>query len=273
MSEKKEKIIVAEDESKIQIVIKSALEKYGYEVLVAKDGLEALNLLRENPDAVALITDISMPNMTGLELVEEIRKNGPNPDIPVLILSAHHSRDNVLKAKELKVNEFVAKPFPLKELILRVNRMLGKEIPQEKEKPKAKKEEEKKYTGPTKKILVVDDSKMILKIAEATLKKAGFSVITAENGKQGLLKATVEKPDLILTDIMMPEMDGLTLCEELRKNPNTKNIPILIISAKGQKKDVIEALQKGANGYIVKPFSPKDLATRVWKTLGLKTST
>ncbi|MCD6362950.1 MAG: response regulator [Synergistetes bacterium] len=270
MSEKKEKIIVAEDESKIQIVIRSALEKYGYEVLIAKDGLEALNLIRENPDAVALITDISMPNMTGLELVEEVRKNGPNPEIPVLVLSAYHSKDNVLKAKELKVNEFIAKPFPLKELIVRVNRMLGKELPQEK--PKVKREE-KKYTGSTKKILVVDDSKMILKMAEATLRKAGFNVITAENGKQGFLKATAEKPDLILTDIMMPEMDGLTLCEELRKNPQTKDIPILIISTKGQKKDVIEALQRGATGYIVKPFSPKDLATRVWKTLGLKAST
>ncbi|MDK2870797.1 MAG: hypothetical protein PWQ16_149 [bacterium] len=276
MGNQKEKIIVAEDDSKIQMVIKGALEKEGYEVLTAKDGIEAINILQENPDTVAIVTDIAMPRMTGLELLEDIRKNGPNPEIPVLMLSAHHTKENILKAKELGINEFLVKPFSLKDLIIRVNRMLGKEIPPDP--PHATQEnqqqEEKKPTPSlNKKILAIDDSKIILKIIESTLTKAGFQVITAENGKQGLLKAKAEKPDLILTDIMMPEMDGLTFCEEIRKDPAFQKTPIIIVSAKGQKQDVLEALKRGANGYIVKPFSSKDLILRVKSMLGLKNST
>lgn len=275
MVNKKEKILVAEDDSKIQMVIKGALEKEGYEVLTAKDGLEAIKLLGENPDVVAIVTDIAMPRMTGLELLEDIRKNGPNPEVPVLMLSAHHTKENILKAKELGLNEFLVKPFSLKDLVIRVNRMLGKEVPPQ---PQEKREEnqvsEKKTTTPlNKKILAIDDSKIILKIIESTLEKAGFQVITAENGKQGLLKAKAEKPDLILTDIMMPEMDGLTLCEEIRKDPSFQKTPIIIVSAKGQKKDVLEALKRGANGYIVKPFNSKDLILRVRSALNLSEAT
>jgi len=236
----KEKIIVAEDDSKIQMVIKSALEKEGYDVLTAKDGLEAIKLLQENQDVVGIVTDIAMPRMTGLELIEEIRKNGPNPDIPILVLSAHHTKENILKAKDLGINEFLVKPFSLKDLTLRVNRMLGKEVPKEenpkveiKEESKKKEEAVKPISMSSKKILAIDDSKIILKLIESSLESAGFQVITAENGKQGFLKATAEKPDLIITDIMMPEMDGLTLCEEIRKNPQTQNIPILSSLRKG----------------------------------------
>lgn len=276
----RERIIVAEDDSKIQIVIKGALEKEGYEVLTAKDGIEAIKLLQENPDVVAIVTDIAMPRMTGLELVEEVRKNGPNPNIPILMLSAHHTKENILKAKEVGINEFLIKPFSLKDLVLRVNRMLGKEVNTEtvkKEEERKTLQEVEKITVPRnefkKKILIVDDSTIILKIMENTLTAAGFQVITAENGRQALLKAKAEKPDLILTDIMMPEMDGLTLCEEIRKDPLTQRIPIIIVSAKGQKKDVLEALKRGANGYIVKPFSSKDLILRVKNILGLNQTT
>lgn len=271
----KEKIIVAEDDSKIQIVIKGALEKEGYEILTAKDGIEAIKLLQENPDAVAIIADISMPRMTGLELVEEVRKNGPNPDIPILMLSAHHNKENVVKATELGINDFLIKPFSLKDLVIRVNRMLGKEAKTTTPEKEVKKETTEPKEQPVstnnlgKKVLVVDDSTIILKITESALRSAGFQVITAENGRQALLKAKTEKPDLILTDIMMPEMDGLTLCEEIRKDPITQRIPIIIVSAKGQKKDVLDALKRGANGYIVKPFSSKDLILRVKSILGL----
>lgn len=275
-----EKILVVEDDSKIQMVIKSALEKEGYEILTAKNGLDAMKALQENPDIKAIVTDIAMPVMTGLELVEEVRKHGPNPDIPILVLSAHHTKENILKAKDLGINEFLIKPFSLKDLVTRVNRMLGKEVPPEEpprlEPKNAKPEEVRKAEpskGTAKKILAIDDSKIILKLIESTLRPAGFEVITAENGKQGFLKATAEKPDLILTDIMMPEMDGLTLCHEIRNNPQTQNIPILVVSAKGQKKDVLEAIKRGANGYIVKPFSPKDLLLRVKRMLGLDSTT
>ncbi|MCS7232612.1 MAG: response regulator [Synergistetes bacterium] len=275
MGTAKEKIIVAEDDSKIQMVIKGALEKEGYEILLAKDGLEAIKLLQENPDVVSIVTDIAMPRMTGLELVEEIRKNGPNPDIPILMLSAHHTKENILKATELGINDFLIKPFSIKDLVIRLNRMLGKETPTlpPKREETAPPPEKTSNNNFKKKILVVDDSTIILKIIESTLTNAGFHVITSDNGKQALLKAKTEKPDLILTDIMMPEMDGLTLCEEIRKDPYTQRIPIIIVSAKGQKKDVLEALKRGANGYIVKPFSSKDLILRVKNILGLSQTT
>ncbi|RKY47321.1 MAG: two-component system response regulator [Candidatus Neomarinimicrobiota bacterium] len=100
------------------------------------------------------------------------------------------------------------------------------------------------------KILVVDDEENIRKLVHYNLILDGYDVIMAVDGKEGLEKAIQEKPDLILLDIMMPEMDGLEVCSRLKKNPETRDIPIFMLSAKGQMQDLEDAFEVGADNYI-----------------------
>ena len=109
-------------------------------------------------------------------------------------------------------------------------------------------------------ILVVDDEKNIVQLARLYLNKEGFRVEAAHDGKQALEKAKALKPDLIVLDIMMPEMDGLTVCRELRK---TSNVPVIILTARGDDVERIIGLEIGADDYMAKPFNPRELVSRV----------
>jgi DNA-binding response OmpR family regulator len=109
-------------------------------------------------------------------------------------------------------------------------------------------------------ILVVDDEKNIVQLARLYLGNEGFQVEEAYDGRQALDKARSINPDLIVLDIMMPEMDGLTVCKELRK---TSNVPVIILTARGDDVDKIVGLEVGADDYVTKPFNPRELVARV----------
>lgn len=110
------------------------------------------------------------------------------------------------------------------------------------------------------KILVADDEVSIRQIVEARLKMAGYEVVTAADGAEAVELVKTEQPSLIVLDIMMPKMDGLQVCREVRKNLTT---PIIMLTAKGDVIDRIQALEIGADDYVVKPFSPRELEARI----------
>ncbi|MCX7924096.1 MAG: response regulator transcription factor [Clostridia bacterium] len=111
-----------------------------------------------------------------------------------------------------------------------------------------------------KKILIVDDEKNIVDILRFNLKKEGFETIEAYDGEQAVEMALSQKPDLILLDIMLPKMDGFTVCRKLRQTLST---PILMLTAKEEEVDKVLGLELGADDYITKPFSPRELMARV----------
>lgn len=120
-----------------------------------------------------------------------------------------------------------------------------------------------------KKVLVIEDERMMLKILEFRLKKEGYEVLIAEDGKVGIAMIASETPDLILTDIMMPYVSGLEIINHV-KNILKLTTPIIILSAVGLEKTVVEAFSLGADDFISKPFSPEELSIRVRKYLGKK---
>lgn len=111
-----------------------------------------------------------------------------------------------------------------------------------------------------KKILVIDDEPKIVEICQDYLKASGFEVVSASDGLQGLAIARREKPDLIVLDLMMPGMDGLDVCRNLRRDGNT---PIIMLTARVEESDKLVGLELGADDYITKPFSPRELVARV----------
>jgi DNA-binding response OmpR family regulator len=114
-----------------------------------------------------------------------------------------------------------------------------------------------------KKILVVDDEDDILHFLELVLKEKGYHVATASGGHEALTKAQLERPDLILLDIMMPQMDGWEVLKLLRVDPETARIPVAMLSARTEAKDRVQGLQEGAIDYICKPFSLLELLGKV----------
>ena len=114
-----------------------------------------------------------------------------------------------------------------------------------------------------KKILVVDDEDDILHFLELVLREKGYDVATASGGHEALTKAQLEQPNLILLDIMMPQMDGWEVLKLLRVDEETADIPVAMLSARTEAKDRVQGLQEGAIDYICKPFSLQDLLVKI----------
>ena len=112
---------------------------------------------------------------------------------------------------------------------------------------------------PQKKILVVDDEDDILHFLELVLREKGFEVLVASSGQEALTRAQIERPDLVLLDIMMPQMDGWEVLKLLRVDEETAHIPVAMLSARTEAKDRVQGLQEGAVDYICKPFSLQEL--------------
>src|SRR3990170_1274474 len=113
------------------------------------------------------------------------------------------------------------------------------------------------------KILIVDDEQDILTLLEYNLEKAGFQVVSAEDGPEAIELAKRGKPDLIILDIMLPSMEGTEVCKILKRESATSSIPVIMLTAKGEEVDRIVGLELGADDYITKPFSPRELILRV----------
>src|SRR3954464_7670008 len=114
-------------------------------------------------------------------------------------------------------------------------------------------------------ILVVDDEPDIVELVTFNLKAEGFEVVTARNGLEALDRARSLKPDLIVLDLMLPEMDGLSVCELLHRFPETARIPIIMLTAWSSELSRLIGLDCGAEDYMTKPFSPRELVSRVKK--------
>lgn len=123
------------------------------------------------------------------------------------------------------------------------------------------------------KILIVDDEKDIIEFLQYNFEKEGFNVFTARNGSDGKTLAIKEKPDLILLDIMMPGIDGVELCKELREMPEFENTLILFLTARGEDYSQIAGFEVGADDYITKPIRPRVLIARVKAMLKRKSKT
>jgi two-component system alkaline phosphatase synthesis response regulator PhoP len=119
-------------------------------------------------------------------------------------------------------------------------------------------------------ILVIEDEKDIRELITYNLSKEGYNARGAADGTKALLAIGAHIPDLIVLDLMLPGIDGLDLCRQLKANENTAQIPIIMVTAKGEEEDIIKGLEMGADDYITKPFSPKILAARVKAVLRRK---
>lgn len=121
----------------------------------------------------------------------------------------------------------------------------------------------------TKKVLIADDEQNIVISLEFLLRREGFEVFVASDGEEALLRLRAEKPDLVLLDVMMPKMNGFDVCQAIRADPDLADIRVLMLTAKGREAEVSKGLGLGADAYMTKPFSTKELVAQVRALLGV----
>jgi CheY-like chemotaxis protein len=225
-------ILVVDDDAAARDLLTRHLEKDGYRVKTAPNGKDALQLLGKfRPDAITL--DILMPKMDGWSVLSSLKKDPNLKDIPVIMLSI---TDDRRLGYALGASEFLTKPIDQKELLPTIARHIrGKSAAR---------------------ILIVEDDEATRKIIRHAIDEKKWVVTEAENGRIGLDKLDDANPDLIILDLMMPEVDGFEFLDEMRKNPKWMNVPVIVVTAKTlTRKDerrltgtVEDILHKGSHG-------------------------
>jgi len=119
-----------------------------------------------------------------------------------------------------------------------------------------------------KRILLVDDHQTVFRLLEAIVRIKGYELIYAESAQQGIVMARQELPDLVLLDVMMPDIDGFKVCQYLKENPETKNIPVMFLTARGAEGDLETGRKVGADGFMTKPFQTKEVIKQIEELLG-----
>ena len=219
----------------------------GYNIEEAANGEEALKIaLATSIDLV--ITDLKMPKMNGWRLLSMLRRR--DLDIPVIIMTGYVPEEGQKLLTSKEIVGFVTKPIDFQTLSQMVNNVFSPQSP-----------------GRKLRVLAIDDTGDTLLLISKHLQQAGFEIKTAQNGHDALKEVDRFKPDLLLLDLVMPQMDGFEVCRHLRSQPASARLPIILLTAKTSGEDVKKAVALKVAGYIVKPFKADLLITRIRKVL------
>jgi len=243
-------ILVVEDSDMQRGMVASTLKSEGYRVLEAENGKRALEELGKQPVQL-VITDVEMPEMDGLTLTKAIRADARAQDLPVLMLTTLSGFEEVRAGFDAGASDYLVKPQKgereifIEKLVERAQRLLSK-----------------RSALPVRRALVVDDSRTTRTMVKAALEGAGFDVCEAEDGlqaQQTLEDASRPLPDLIVTDLEMPVMDGLHFTHAVKGSARTRDVPVVILSASSSNQHRVLSSGFGADAFVSKPFSEEKL--------------
>jgi CheY-like chemotaxis protein len=240
-----ETVLVVEDQAEVRAYAVTVLESYGYRVIQAESAGEALLMFEREPERIDLVlTDVVMPNVSGRKLADRLDKL--QPGIKVLFMSGY--TDNVIVHYGVLEEgaQFIQKPFSPERLAARVREVLGP--------PKR-----------PARILVADDEAGVRSLLRTALEEGGYEVIEAADGKQALTQALAGGVDLVITDIIMPEQDGIETIQALHKE--MPGIGIIAISGRFEAPYLKMAEMLGADAVLAKPVSTELLLARVAEVL------
>lgn len=246
---KNAKLLVVDDSKAALYAVEKLLAPSGIHIVVASDGIEGQSALKKERFDV-VITDLDMPNLNGLELCKWIKQDPKLSDIPVIILSSCDTDDDIEKGFRAGADAFVPKSMATAELVSSIERVMYR----------------CNYVK-SKTVLVVEDCQSIRRLTRDGLEDAGFKVATATDGIHALELLETVRPDLILTDLNMPNMSGCRLCRNLLNLERFKSIPLVIMSSISDKPVIQSLMQEGVAAYIAKPFSMNMLVLTLEKIL------
>ena len=243
------KVLIVDDSSMVRNVLKRILGEMRFEVHEAIDGREGLELA-DSGNFDLIITDVEMPVMTGYQLCAALKMNASTRSVPVIILSSLSSDGDIEHGFRVGASAYVPKDMAATMLGQRVQEVLSRAAFRQQ-----------------RLIMVVDDSTTVRNLVMDGLDKEGFRVVKARDGVHALERLEECLPDLILTDIDMPRMDGLTLCRKLAEDRRFNAIPLVVMSSTNNMAKVQHMIQEGASTYIMKPFRVEQLINHLDRIL------
>lgn len=242
-------ILVADSSAVVRSFLSRELGKSGALISLADDGEQAFDYASSG-DIDLVIADDDLPNIGGIELCRKIKTNQKTQQIPVIILDSLNTEDGIQRGYHAGATACIPKSQTKEALLDAIGNVILKATFQR-----------------GRLILVVDDSLTVRSLVSKSLKDVGFTIIQAENGKVALDLLRHKKPDLILSDIDMPEMNGEAFCQAVHADPVLAAIPFVVMSANNQRPIMRRMLQLGADSYLVKPFNVEQLVITIEKLL------
>lgn len=260
------------------MVLKKKFENIGYHVITATDGEMGINMVRqERPDLILL--DILLQKKDGYEVLADIQGDPELVEIPVIIISNSGQPVEIQRALDLGARDYLVKAeFSPEEVVEKVEKIFGvshseKSIQKKREDQKSMDVREIPHTARekddiTEKILVIEDDKFLCTIIVQKLKSQSFQIEEAADGGEALKKLETYRPDLILLDLVLPDIDGFQILKKIKDNPDISATPVLILSNLGQEEDIRRGKEMGAKDYLIKAyFTPSEIVTKIREIL------
>ncbi len=296
------RVLVVEDSPTQLEELRFVLEDAGLEVIAAANGREGLEAARAN--AIDLvITDIVMPEMDGYELSKALREDKKLRRLPVILLTSLSDPLDVIRGLESGADNFLRKPFEAGYLLARIRNILGTAQLRRTAGSEAgltiRFRDKDYYLGQERlqlldallsafddalclapsllgeaitgsRVLVIEDSPTEAERLRSVLTNCGCEVVSAANGREGLEACRANPIDLVISDVIMPEMDGYELCRAIRADEKLRDMPVVLVSALADPQDLIAGLEAGATHFIRKPINDRNLSNRIGNLLAVR---
>ena len=240
-------ILVVDDEEEITEVVCEMIRTGGYQALSASGGEEALEICRKQQVDLVL-TDLMMPGMNGWQLLRALKKQDSRLPVVVFTGYAPEQGEAILLNKE--TDGYLVKPIGNERLQILLKALL---FPGN--------------LGRSAEVLVIDDDRTTLKLVQRTLNRRGLYVHAFSDVFEGTQQLRSHTPDLLIVDLQLPGSTGFEICRTVRSDADTALMPILVVTATPSRENVQKAIQLQINGFIAKPFEPKDVAERAMNLL------
>jgi len=247
-------VMVADDDTEFSDLVKMFLEANNYKAIVVNDPLAVVDRVRsEKPDA--LLLDIMMPRKDGFAIMEELQESADTAGVPIIVVSGLRLENYQERGIITGLPEIISRDIP-GDLLLK---LIAEQTAPEVRAPAAL--EPQKTARP--RVLMADDQTELLMLMKEMVQDAGFEVFTANDGAEALKAVFETNPDIIVLDYNMPRKNGLEVAQDLKNNPLFAHIPIMIVTAFGEKNAKLKGLGMGIDDYLIKPVDADELIARI----------
>lgn len=258
--EDKKNILVIDDDITVRKLIGFHLKAKNYSVFEASKASEGFEQLeKERIDLV--LCDVTMEGMDGFTFCRKVRENEKSRVLPFVFITAKTSMEDKSRAMEVGGDDLITKPFNVQELLLKVQALLRRADIYKVY--GTKKNLRESFAENTPKVLLIDDDVSLAKLFQYNITKAGFECAIAFNADEGFEMAKKNHPDIIISDIMMPKIDGFMLRKKILADDDLKGIPFLFLTSKGDETDILDGYDLGITDYIIKTAGPRVVVAKV----------
>lgn len=253
-------ILVIDDDKTVRKLLSFNLAKNGYRTYEAESAFEGFDYLDKNGIDLVLC-DVKMNDMDGFAFCKQVRSNQNYKTLPFIFVTANNSLEDKNQALEVGGDDFISKPFNVDELVIKVKSLIRRtEIYKT---YVVKKSFHEDFSSKKSKVLIIDDDISVAKLYQFSLKKSGIDCEVALSAEEGFKLAKDINPDLIISDVVMPEVSGFDFRKMILNDQELNSTPFIFLTSKEEEKDILEGYELGVSDYVTKTNGPNVLAAKV----------